>query len=61
MTEYTIGKAKVRVHGSPDPDRLREETLKFLKAAERQRKKVRNEARTKANSQPAQVDSIKGS
>lgn len=39
MTEYIIGKAKVRVHGSPDPDRLKEATEKFLKKAEIQRKR----------------------
>ena len=37
MAEYIIGKAKVRIHGTPDPDKLREATLKFLKQAERQR------------------------
>ena len=49
MVEYQIGNAKVRVHGSPDPDRLREATLKFLKQAEIHRKKVRNETRVQTN------------
>lgn len=38
MTEYTIGKARVRVHGTPDPDRLRAATETFLKKAEKQRR-----------------------
>ena len=49
MVEYQIGNAKVRIHGSPDPDRLREATLKFLKQAEIQRRKVQNEARKETN------------
>lgn len=38
MTEYTIGKAKVRVHGTPDPEVLRAATETFLKKAEKQRR-----------------------
>lgn len=49
MTEYKFGSAKIRVHGSPDPDRIREASMKFLKAAEQQRRKARNEAIKKAN------------
>lgn len=55
--EYIIGKAKVRVHGSPDPDKLREATTRFLKQVETKRKKVRNEARTEANRPTAEVAS----
>ena len=47
MTEYIIGKAKVRVHGSPDPDNLKAATLKFLKKAEAHRKKLKKEGQRK--------------
>lgn len=57
MTEYIIGKAKVRIHGTPDPDRLKDATLKFLKQAEIQRKKVRNEARKETNKATEEVAS----
>lgn len=57
MVEYQINNAKVRIHGSPDPDRLREATLKFLKQVESQRKKVRNEARKEAYKNPKKVAS----
>lgn len=50
MTEYIIGKAKVRIHGSPNSDNIKEATLKFLKKAEAQRKKVQREAREKTHS-----------
>lgn len=31
MEEYRIGKAIVRVHGSPDPEKLKAATAQFLK------------------------------
>lgn len=50
MTEYKFNNAKVRVHGTPDPDNLKTATQRFLKEAEQQkRKKVTNE-RQKAHS-----------
>lgn len=54
MVEYQFGNAKVRVHGSPDPEMLRGATTKFLKQAEAQRKKVRNEARKEAHTGTAE-------
>lgn len=39
MQEYRIGCAIVRIHGNPDPDRLKAATTKFLKQAEAQKKK----------------------
>jgi hypothetical protein len=41
VNQFKIGKATVRVHGSPDPDKLREVTMTFLKKAEQQRKKAK--------------------
>lgn len=38
-SEYRTDKATVRIHGSPDPDKLRDATIRFLKKAEAQRKK----------------------
>lgn len=43
MTEYQLGKAKVRIHGKSEPDKIREATEKFLKKAER----IRNEQNKK--------------
>lgn len=48
MTEYIIGNATVRIHGTPDRQRLEVATAKFLKTAERQRKKA-DEARKETN------------
>lgn len=31
MEEYKIGNAKVRMHGEPDKERIKEATEKFLK------------------------------
>lgn len=56
MTEYQIGNAIVRIHGVCDQDSLHKATARFLKRARQQRKKVRNEAREKANERTAQVD-----
>lgn len=41
MKEYKVGKATVRIHGNPDMENLKAATLKFLKQAESQRKKVK--------------------
>lgn len=45
MRECEFGKATVRIHGIPNRERLEAATLKFLKAAEIQKRKVRNEER----------------
>lgn len=39
MTEYKVGNATVRIHGSPDMENLKAATTKFLKQVEIQRKK----------------------
>lgn len=39
MEEYRINNAVIRVHGSYDPEKLRESTIRFLKQAQIQRKK----------------------
>ena len=53
--ECRVGSATVRIHGSPDRERIEEATLLFLKAAESQRKKARNETRKEANGGTAEV------
>ena len=50
MTEYQFKNAKVRVHGTPDPDNLKTATQKFLKQVMIQRKKVGKSDRQKAHS-----------
>ena len=42
MPEFKIGNAKVRVHGTPNQDRVKAATEKFMKKVERIRK---NEAK----------------
>ena len=39
MTEYRIGNATVRFHGTPDTERVKQATTAFLKRVEAQRKK----------------------
>lgn len=56
MEQFKIGSATVRIHGNPDRERIEAATLKFLKAAEQQRRKVRNEARKEANRCTTQAD-----
>ena len=51
--------ATVRIHGSTDQNKLKEATLRFLKRAEQERRKVRNEARTEANKGTAEIASAK--
>lgn len=47
MTEYQFKNAKVRVHGTPDPDNLKAATQKFLKQAEAQKKKAAEQKNVK--------------
>lgn len=46
MTEYKIGSATVRIHGTPNRERIESATVKFLKKAEAQKRKrvQKNEA-----------------
>ncbi len=55
FAEYRIGAAIVRIHGNPDRQRLEAATAKFLKAAERQRKKA-NEAQKKTHGAAKEAD-----
>ena len=43
MTEYKIGKAIVRMHGTPDQKNLEEATARFLAKVEQQRRKQAKE------------------
>lgn len=45
MTEYKIGKAIVRMHGTPDRKNLEEATARFLAKVEQQRRKQAKERR----------------
>ncbi len=39
MTEYRIGKAIVRMHGTPDREKLEAATVKLVKKARQQKKR----------------------
>lgn len=39
MTEYRIGNATIRLHGTPDVDKVKTATERFLKRVEAKRKK----------------------
>ena len=39
VTEYKIGRAIVRMHGTPDREKLEAATLKFMKQVQLQKKK----------------------
>lgn len=56
MEQFKIGSATVRIHGNPDRERIEAATLKFLKAAETQRKKVLNEKRKEAHTGTKEAD-----
>lgn len=43
MTEVKNGNATVRIHGSTDQKRLEVATLKFLKAAEQQKRRKKHD------------------
>ena len=43
MTEYKIGKAIVRMHGTPDQKNLEEATARFLNKVVQQRRKQAKE------------------
>ena len=45
MTEYKIGKAIVRMHGTPDRKNLEDATARFLAKVEQQRRKQAKEGR----------------
>lgn len=41
QAEYKIGKATVRMHGTPDRERLEAATLRFMQKVEQARRKQR--------------------
>ena len=43
QAEYKIGRAIVRMHGTPDPENLKAATLKFMQKVEQARRKQRKE------------------
>lgn len=43
QAEYKIGKATVRMHGTPDRERLEAATLRFMQKVEQARRKQRKE------------------
>lgn len=57
MKEYKHGNATIRVHGEYDLEKVKAATVAFLKKAEQQRKKVRNEARKETNTATEKIAS----
>lgn len=57
MKEYKHGNATIRVHGEYDLEKVKAATVAFLKKAEEQRKKVRNEARKETHTATKKVAS----
>lgn len=57
MKEYKHGNATIRVHGEYDLEKVKAATVSFLKKAEQQRKKVRNEARKETHTGTKKVAS----
>ena len=43
VTEYKIGKATVRMHGTPDREKIEAATLRFMKKVREQKRKQRRE------------------
>ena len=54
MTEYKIGKAIVRMHGTPNRENLEEATARFLAKVEQQRRKQAKE-RSKQDARNTEV------
>ena len=57
MKEYKHGNATIRVHGEYDLEKVKAATVTFLKKAEEQRKKVRNEARKETHTATEKIAS----
>lgn len=49
MTEYKIGNAIVRMHGTPDREKVEAATLKFLNKIERQKRQKAKQKGGKAH------------
>ena len=45
VTEYKIGKAIVRMHGTPDREKLEAATLKFMRQVQIQMRKQKEETK----------------
>lgn len=45
VTEYKIGKATVRMHGTPDREKLEAATLKFMRQVQIQQRKQKEETK----------------
>lgn len=45
--EYRIGKAIVRMHGTPDREKLEEATLKFMRQVEMRKRQQKKEEQKK--------------
>lgn len=43
QAEYKIGKATVRMHGTPDRERLEAATLKFMQKVEQKKRQLKKE------------------
>ena len=43
QAEYKIGRAIVRMHGTPDPENLKAATLKFMQKVEQQRRQQKKD------------------
>lgn len=46
MTEYKIGNATVRIHGTANQEKIRDVTVEFLKAVEAKKRKTKKEKQT---------------
>ena len=60
MEQFKIGSATVRIHGNPDREQLEAATLQFLKAAEIQKRKSRNEKRKTPDKKTGNIHQRKG-
>lgn len=48
QAEYKIGRAIVRMHGTPDPENLKAATLKFMQKVEQKRRQQKKEGNSNA-------------
>lgn len=44
MTEYKLGNATVRIHGTANQEKIRDATVEFLKAVETRKRKKEKQA-----------------
>lgn len=48
QAEYKIGKATVRMHGTPDPENLKAATLRFMQKVEQKKRQLKKEGTNNA-------------